>query len=188
MARLHFPTKQDSGAQEFPVSGEAGQDIIARPNFWLAKLAATGVFVATLVFGVLTGATFDTAISPAAAQSSCQIDFGIMQKNRTAQIAALNKSAKRRKGKLDPGFACKRLRNLAAIERKMVAYMKKNKSWCGIPDQPIEQMTKSSAGTAKMAGRACKAAVTMRRARAQARRQQSQGIAAQRPKLPAGPL
>ena len=131
------------------------------------------------------------SVGSAHAQTSCQIDFGIMQKQRIAEVQALNRSAKRRKGKLDPATACPRLRKLAAIERKMVKYMKDNKAWCAIPDGPIAQMTQSSKRTAITAGRACKAARNFRRAKALARRQQrqqSQGIAAQRPKLPSGPL
>ncbi len=151
-----------------------------------ARFTLTALFSLLLLVAMPGG---QSALGPgiANAQSSCQIDFGHMQKARVAQIQALNKSAKRGKGKLNPMTACPRLRKLAAIERKMVKYMKDNKAWCGIPDAPIQQLTKTSKQTAATAGRACKAAAMMRRARAQARRQ-SQGIAAQRPKLPSGPL
>ncbi|MCC2098678.1 MAG: hypothetical protein KDJ29_17415 [Hyphomicrobiales bacterium] len=126
-------------------------------------------------------------VRPAAAQSSCQIDFGILQKKRMTHINALNKSVKRNKGKLDPRTACPRLRNLAAVEREMVTYMKKNKSWCQIPDDPINQMASTSKKTAAMAGKACRAVAMARKAAAAARRSQNQNLP-QRPKLPSGPL
>jgi hypothetical protein len=147
--------------------------------------------VVAVLGAMATPALFLASSGTAVAQSSCQIDFGILQKQRVAQIQALNREAKRRKGKLDPVTACSKLRNLAAIERKMVKYMTENKSWCGIPDGPIQQMTTSSKRTGATAGQACKAASNFRRAKALARRQQqqqSQGLAAQRPKLPSGPL
>ncbi len=143
----------------------------------------------SLAAGLMTGiaAPGGFGVSTAAAQSSCQIDFGILQKKRMAQIQALNASVKRNKGKLDARTACPRLRRLAAVEREMVAYMKKNKNWCQIPDEPIKQMTTTSAKTAKTAGDACRAVAMARKAAAQARGA-AQSNAIQRPKLPSGPL
>lgn len=137
---------------------------------WLITLATTG-----LIGGYL---------NPVLAQSSCQIDFGILQKKRMGYIATLNKQAKARKGKLDPRRACPTLRRLASAEAEMLKYMKKNKGWCNIPDKPIAQMTQTRARTAKLAGQACRAARTVRR------RGPPRGAARvpQRPKLPSGPL
>ncbi|MBM3608611.1 MAG: hypothetical protein FJX29_09200 [Alphaproteobacteria bacterium] len=135
-----------------------------------------------------------TAAPPAQAQSSCQNDFSIIQGKREKQIAALNAMAKRSRGKLDPAAACPRLRALAATETEMLAYMRKNKAWCSIPDELIAQVEKGRAGTQNMAGQACKVAgqiaVMKRRAAQQQRQMQQQdaATAAARPKLPSGPL
>lgn len=121
------------------------------------------------------------------AQDSCQRDFSIIQKKRMAQIAALNKMAKRNKGKMDPRAACPRLRRLAKIEAELVGYMKKNKDWCQIPDNAIQGATKARARTVQLSGQACAVAAKIRRMQRQAR--QNAGPAAPpRPKLPAGPL
>ncbi|MGE3643560.1 MAG: hypothetical protein AB7F96_06875 [Beijerinckiaceae bacterium] len=155
-----------------------------------AVAAAAAFFTLALPSGPGAG----LGIAPAAAQSSCQIDFGILTKKRLALVAALNKDAKRRKGKLDPRTACPKFRALAAAEGAMLSYMKKNKNWCGIPDEPIKQIEATRQKTVTIAGQACKAAKMMNAAIAKAKRMQQQqaaGAAAAappRPKLPSGPL
>lgn len=146
----------------------------------------------SLFAGVLlsTGLGLPGTVAPAMAQSSCQIDFELLTKKRMSYIEALNKDAKRRKGKLDPSTACPRLRGLAGAEGAMLAYMKKNQKWCGIPEEPIKQMEDTRAKTASLAGQACKAAAQISRMQSQARRnaQNQGGGAPARPKLPSGPL
>ena len=148
-----------------------------------------------LILGLIVGA-FGAAgffpgvfgVAPAAAQSSCQIDFQILTKKRMGYINALNKDAKRRKGKLNPSTACPRLRGLAKAEAEMLSYMKKNQKWCGIPEDPIKQMEETRKKTAALAGQACKAAAQIKRMRSQARRAQSRSASPPRPRLPSGPL
>lgn len=113
---------------------------------------------------------------------SCNDDIGGFQEKRNVQLEALNKMTKANQGKLDPVASCPRLRNLAAVEREMLAYMQKNQGWCSIPDQIIEQVKTGASRTAEVAGQACKIA-------AQARQQQSGGgMAPPAPALPRGPL
>jgi hypothetical protein len=120
--------------------------------------------------------------APAALAQSCNDDLGGFQERRGVHLEALNKMTKANQGKLDPVASCPRLRNLASIEREMLAYMQKNQSWCSIPDQIIEQVKAGAARTAEVAGQACKIA-------AQARQQQSGGpLAPAAPALPRGPL
>lgn len=145
----------------------------------------------SLAAGILLSAGIGApgSIAPASAQSSCQIDFDLLTKKRLGFITALNADAKRRKGKLDPRTACPRLRGLAVAEGAMLAYMKKNQKWCGIPDEPIKQMETTRQKTASLAGQACKAAAQIQRMQTQARRNaQNPGGAPARPKLPSGPL
>lgn len=127
-------------------------------------------------------AAFSLAASGAAFAQSCNDDIGGFQQKRNVQLEALNKMTKANEGKLDPVASCPRLRNLAAVERDMLAYMQKNQGWCSIPEQIIEQVKAGAARTAEVAGQACKIA-------AQARQQQSAGpLAAPAPALPRGPL
>lgn len=151
-----------------------------------AKLL-TGLFAGALALGLLPLA----GTMPAKAQASCQNDFALIQGKREKQIASLNAMAKRAKGKLDPVAACPRLRSLASVEGELLAYMKKNKSWCSIPDELIAQVEKGREGTNRMAGQACKVAgqiAVMKRRAAQQAAQGNAAAAAQRPKLPSGPL
>jgi hypothetical protein len=98
-----------------------------------------------------------------AAAQSCNEDIAALQQKRQGHIEALNKLSKAGNGKLDPIAACPRLRNLAALEREMAAYMEKNQSWCSIPEQIVEQVKDGSGKTGQMAGQACKVAAEMRK-------------------------
>lgn len=164
--------------------------VCARLNRGIAGIFSIRTLFAAafgLVAGIL-GVPGLHAIAPAAAQSSCQIDFKLLTDKRMSFINALNQDAKRRKGKLDPRSACPRLRGLAKAEAAMLEYMKKNQKWCGIPEEPIKQMEGTRSKTAALAGQACKAAAQIRRMQSPARRAQSGLSAPPRPKLPSGPL
>jgi hypothetical protein len=96
--------------------------------------------------------------------------------------------SKAAQGKLDPIASCPRLRNLAAAEREMLAYMEKNQNWCSIPESIIEQVKGGGQKTEEVAGQACKVAAQMRKM------QQQQAAGGQvmggppAPSLPRGPL
>jgi hypothetical protein len=120
----------------------------------------------------------------AALAQSCNEDIGAFQEKRRAQMEALNKMTKAQGGKLDPVASCPRLRTLAAVEREMLGYMEKNKAWCSIPDQILEQVKTGADRTSQIAGQACKIAAQAR----QMQQQQQQGQAASAPALPRGPL
>ena len=145
---------------------------------------------------LVLGAACGLALSLAAGQAmalDCQGDFQHLTARAGATSAALNHSAKVNKGKLDPVTACPRLRNLAAIQGEMVAYMVKNKDWCHIPDDVVNQAKTGRARTAALAGQACGFAAKIAIAKKRAQQQQAEGGAApggppQPQRLPAGPL
>ncbi|MBL8590953.1 MAG: hypothetical protein JNK46_20645 [Methylobacteriaceae bacterium] len=142
---------------------------------------------AALAAAALAAALF--AAAPAQAQSSCQEDFTRITGKREALIKQLNAATRGGKAKLDPAVACPRLQSLAAVERELVAYMEKNKEWCGIPDDALENARKGSGRTAGIAGQACRVATQMKRARAQAEAQaRNGGGGPQVQRLPTGPL
>ena len=126
-------------------------------------------------------------VSGASAQS-CNEDIGELQKKRQVHIDALNRMSKASQGKLDPIASCPRLRNLAAAEREMLAYMEKNQNWCSIPENIIEQVKGGGLKTAEVAGQACKVAAQMKKMQ----QQQAAGGpvmgGAPAPSLPRGPL
>jgi hypothetical protein len=75
------------------------------------------------------------------------------------------------------------LRKLAGMESELIAYMTKNKDWCAIPDNAIENASTGHAKTAQTAAQACNIAAQMKKAQ----EQQANGGAGPA-KLPAGPL
>jgi hypothetical protein len=119
----------------------------------------------------------------APAWADCNEDLGKIMQRREAVIHELNASAKASQGKLDPTPACPRLRKLASMENELLAYMNKNKEWCAIPDNAIENATTGHAKTAETASKACSIAAQIKKAQ----EQQASGGAGPA-KLPAGPL
>ncbi len=106
------------------------------------------------------------------------------QERRQTQIEALNKIVAAGNGKVDPVASCPKLRSLVTIEGEMRNWMVKQKSWCNIPDEVIENMKAGTTKTAQIAERACEAAAQMKR-----QQQAPAGLgAAPAMKLPAGPL
>ena len=122
-----------------------------------------------------------------AARADCGQDMSALMTKRTNAIAVINANTRTHSGKLDPVSACPQLRNLAAVESEVVAYMTKNKDWCSLPDDLISKMSESRARTAGVAVKACDFVVKLKKMQeqqAQAGAQQQQ----QAVKLPTGPL
>jgi hypothetical protein len=130
---------------------------------------------------LILGFSLPTLIT--AARADCNEDMGKMMQRREAVIQELNASAKATQGKLDPVGACPKLRKLAGMESELIAYMTKNKDWCAIPDNAIENASTGHAKTAQTAAQACNIAAQMKKAQ----EQQANGGAGPA-KLPAGPL
>ena len=160
------------------ITSLAGRTSLAMPAF---NIAAAVIF-AGAIWAV-------SAARPASAQSgSCQTQFAELNKKLEGQVAALNALSKGAKKQMDPAAACPRLRNLAATERELLAYLKKEKSWCNIPDDIIEAVTKRVENSSRFAGQACKAAAMQQQMQKQAAQGAQRAAEQQRPKLPSGPL
>ena len=120
----------------------------------------------------------------AAPMSSCETEMMQFQTRRQAQIESLNKLVAAGKGKVDPVATCPKLRSLVSIEGEMRTWMLKQKSWCNIPDEVIENMKEGTGKTSQIAARACEAAAQMKR-----QQQAPAGLGAPPAmKLPTGPL
>lgn len=131
---------------------------------------------------------FLAASAPAFAD--CQEDMGKIMNERLGLIAQLNKmntGAKGGKGQLDPIAACPKLRSLAAVEGRLVSYLEKNKDWCNVPDQFVDNAKTGRDKSISFAAKACQVAAQVQKMK----QQQAQGGGAggqQVQKLPAGPL
>jgi len=122
--------------------------------------------------------------APALAQS-CGDDLQKLAQRREAEMATINGLIKTSKGKqLDPSVFCAKSGGLVSVENEMIAYMEKNKDWCGIPDETLDGLKANHAKSAAFAARACKVAAEMKKAKEQA----ANGEGPQAQPLPAGPL
>jgi hypothetical protein len=122
--------------------------------------------------------------APALAQS-CGDDMQKMAQRRETELAAINGIIKAAKGKqLDPTVFCSKSSGLISVENAMIAYMEKNKDWCGFPDEAIDNLKANHARSTSFAAKACKVAAEMKKAREQA----ANGEGPQAQPLPTGPL
>jgi hypothetical protein len=120
---------------------------------------------------------------------SCQEDFQKLSERRMSQISVLNKLGKSNKGKMDPVAACPVARQLSGIESEMLSYMEKNKEWCAIPDQVVDNFKQARAKTVNFASQACAFAAKAKKMQEQQREQAAAGgVGGQAQKLPSGPL
>lgn len=122
--------------------------------------------------------------APALAQS-CGEDLQKLAQQREAAMATINGLIKQAKGKqLDPSIFCAKSSGLIAAENAMIAYMEKNKDWCGIPDETLAGLKANHVKSGAFSAKACKVAAEMKKARDQAAN--GGGPVAQ--PLPTGPL
>lgn len=130
------------------------------------------------------------ASAGAAQAADCASDLQGYAARREAALQGINQMVASSKGKkLDPEAFCVRSRPLNGAEEAMLAYMIKNKDWCQIPDDAINQLKASHAKSVAFAGKACGVAAQIAKMKKQAETQQQQaGGAPQVQPLPAGPL
>jgi len=124
--------------------------------------------------------------APLLAQS-CQEGMSKLVERRMAIIGSLKAGSK---GKLDPVAACPKIKNLAAVEGEILAFMTKNKDWCAFTDETIAQLETTRGRTSTLAGQACTVAAKVKKMQQQEAAAAAQGQQQQQPqiKLPAGPL
>ncbi len=147
--------------------------------FRFTRLAPAALLGAALALGAACGAQ----------AQSCNEDFQKLSGKRNSAMGALQNLVKAGKGKMDPIAACPLARRLVAVENEMGAYMNKNKDWCSIPDQMIEQFKQGHAKNVNFASQACTFAAKVKKAQEQQREQAASGGGMmQAPKLPTGPL
>jgi hypothetical protein len=122
--------------------------------------------------------------APALAQS-CGDDMQKLAQRRETELSTINELIKSAKGKqLDPSAFCSKSSGLISVENAMIAYMEKNKDWCGFPDDAINALKANHARSASFAAKACKVAADMKKMKDQ----QANGGGPQVQPLPTGPL
>jgi hypothetical protein len=135
-----------------------------------------------LLLAGLFALLFCHAIGGAAFAEDCSVEIGNLSKKRQSIIDDLNKTAKASpKGQLDPTASCPKLRALSAAEDQLLAYLKKNKEWCMVPDDALNNFSASAQHSKAIAAKACAVAEQIKKGL-------QTGATAQGPKLPTGPL
>ncbi len=137
---------------------------------------------------ILSAVAFLGAAAPAFAD--CQEELGKIMGERQGLIDSLNKMNKGGKGQLDPIAACPKLRSLATAENKVVSYLEKNKDWCNVPDNFLENAKAGRAKSVSFAAKACQVAAQVQKMKQQAQQAAQNGGTGgpQVQRLPAGPL
>ena len=139
----------------------------------------------------MTAGLSDGALRAAArdaARRALAEDLAGFGKDRNGEIEALNTISKSHGNKLDPIAACPHLRKMKEIEAKMSAYMVKNKEWCNIPDDFLNNFKENSDRTTKIAEQACALAAKAKQMQQNGGGGPGMGNLPPPPKLPAGPL
>ncbi len=130
--------------------------------------------------------------SAAMAAGDCAGDLQKLAARREAALKGVNDLVVASHGKkLDPEAFCARSRPLGAAEDAMLAYMIKNKDWCQVPDDTIEQLKATHVKSAAFGAKACSVAAQIKKMKSQAAQAAQQGgvggAPAEQP-LPNGPL
>jgi hypothetical protein len=136
-----------------------------------------------LVLGLSLGGAAWAA--PSFAQQSCGEDLQKLAQRREAELTIINNLVKSAHGKqLDPTVFCAKSAGLNTAETAMIAYMEKNKDWCQIPDEALDQLKANHAKSVAFSGKACAVAAQIKKMK----EQQAAGGGPQAQPLPTGPL
>jgi hypothetical protein len=134
------------------------------------------------------GAVAATCRLSVAARAECAEDLKKLTDRRVALLNEINNMAaesKKAKKPMEAGVVCVKARGLTGAEDALIAYMEKNKDWCGVPDEVLASLKASHAKTTDFGGKACVAAAKVKKMQEQ---QAAGGGQPQAPALPAGPL
>jgi hypothetical protein len=119
------------------------------------------------------------------ALADCGQDMQKLAQSRNVEMQRVNDFAKSFHGKpMDPAGFCSRTGGLLHAEEALLAYMQKNKDWCSIPDEAINNLKASHEKNAGFSAKACKVAAQIKKMKEQA----AQGGGQQAQPLPTGPL
>jgi hypothetical protein len=130
-------------------------------------------------------AASSSMIGASFAQQSCGDDLKRLSDKRTVELNKINQMVQAAKGKpMNPVQFCSQSAGLNSAESALIAYMDKNKDWCGVPDDVIGALKANHVKSLAFSTKACSVA-------AQMKKQQAAGAANSAPQaqpLPAGPL
>jgi hypothetical protein len=103
----------------------------------------------------LAGATCASAQFPPQQQPPCASEFMPLRNAAEKRGLAIQDAAKR---KAPPSEVCALFKTFTEAEAKYVKYAEANATWCGIPEQAVQQMKANHAQSLKIRQRVCAAA------------------------------
>jgi hypothetical protein len=137
--------------------------------------------VTTLGCAVLSESAF--------ADQNCGEDIQKLSQRLQVENAKISNLVKASKGKkMDPAVFCSQSSGLVAAENAMMSYMVKNKEWCSIPDDALNNLKTVHAKNAGFNSQACKVAAQMKKMQEQQASGAGNNSAPQAQPLPTGPL
>ncbi len=140
--------------------------------------------LAAVAMGSVAAVTLPAA---SAFAGDCNSDIAGLSQKRQGFIDQLNALSKKTKGKLDPVASCPTLRGLVSTEANLLKYLEANKNWCNVPDEVVANLKAADVKSQQFATQACNFAAQAKKAQEQ-QASSNAAIAAEAPKLPAGPL
>jgi hypothetical protein len=150
-------------------------------------MAPVSPFIRLTLFGFALAAA-SLSLSGAAYAQSCGDDLKRLSEKREAELNRVNGLVKASKGKpLNPETFCSQSAGLNVAEGALIAYMEKNKDWCGIPEDALTALKANHTKSLTFSHKACAVAAQMRQMKKQQEAGGSNGAPQAQP-LPAGPL
>jgi hypothetical protein len=138
---------------------------------------------ALFVFGLMVGSA--TLSTMSFAQQSCGEDLKRLSEKRGAELEKINGMVRAAKGKpMNPALFCSQSSGLNSAENALIAYMEKNKDWCGVPDEALASLKENHLKSLAFSSKACSVAAQMKKQQAA----RAANDAPQAQPLPAGPL
>ena len=152
-------------------------------------MIALGSFSRMAVLATVAAGSLAAVMLPAASAfaGDCNSDIAGLSQKRQAFIDQLNALSAKSKGKLDPVASCPTLRGLVSTEGNLLKYLEANKNWCNVPDEIVSNLKTADVKSQLFATQACNFAAQAKKAKEQ-QASSNAAIAAEAPKLPAGPL
>ena len=142
--------------------------------------------LALFVFALTAGSLTLNATS--FAQQSCADDLKRLSDKRGVELEKINAMVRASKGKpMNPALFCSQSAGLNSAENALIAYMEKNKDWCGVPDEALASLKENHVKSLAFSNKACTVAAQMKKQEA-ARAAGAANGAPQAQPLPAGPL
>lgn len=137
--------------------------------------------LALFVFGLAAG----SLLSATSFAQSCGDDLKRLSEKREVELNKINAMVRASKGKpMNPALFCSQSAGLNSAENALIAYMEKNKDWCGVPDDALTSLKENHVKSLAFSNKACAVA-------AQMKKREAAGAANGGPQaqpLPAGPL